>query len=99
MYFQIIFSGKITNHIVKTKYGHACVLPTIVDEATNYWFVGNPQPGDVFEYCTVKYTGGWRKWPWCSYGKKYPEVDDNGVKEFKTDYCTGIVSLIVLFCN
>jgi len=80
-------AGEITNQVVKTKYGHTCVLPTVVDEPTNYLFLGNPQKGEVLRYCTREYTSILRHWAWCSYGKKFPEVV-NGTKHFKTDYCT-----------
>jgi len=80
-------AGSITNQVVKTKHNHTCVLPTVVDKATNYLFLSNPQPGDIFEYCTLDHTGVLRKWPWCSYGKKFPEIE-NGVETFKWDYCT-----------
>jgi len=85
--FFFVDAGSITNQVVKTKGGHTCVLPTKVDKATGYWFVSNPQPGDVFEYCTLDHTGLFRNWPWCSYGNKFPDVE-NGVETFKWDYCT-----------
>ena len=81
---------------MKTKNNHTCVLPTVVDEATGYLFLNNPEPGVIFEYCTIEHTGSLRKWPWCSYGKKYPEVDENGVEDFKWDWCTGVFYLY--FC-
>ena len=95
MYSLHYFKGNITNQVVKTKGGHTCVLPTVVDKATSYWFLSNPKPGEIFEYCTVAYTDHARKWPWCSYGKSFPEVE-NGVETFKWDYCTGTVRFVIL---
>ena len=91
---NLLLPGSITNQVVKTKGGHTCVLPTKVDKATGYWFVSNPQPGDVFEYCTLDHTGLFRNWPWCSYGNKFPDVE-NGVETFKWDYCTGSLKFFV----
>ena len=79
---------------MKTKNNHTCVLPTTVDKATKYLFLSNPQPGDIFEYCTIAHTGVLKKRPWCSYGKKFPEVE-NGKETFKSDYCTGNISVII----
>jgi len=85
--FLFVDAGNITNQVVKTKGNHTCVLPTVVDKATSYWFLSNPQPGEIFEYCTLAHTGHLRGWPWCSYGKEFPEVE-NGTETFKWDYCT-----------
>ena len=84
LHIMIIFLGNITNQVIKTKYGHICVLPTEVVNSTSYVLLTNPKPGTIYDYCTLYLTGPLKRWPWCSYGKKFPETDTNGYDHFIT---------------